>query len=321
MDNCYDILGVEKNASQDEIKKRFRELTLQYHPDKSKSGNAHDKFLRIKLAYETLSNPEKRRLHDIQIYGTDESYTEASTPYGDTGFTEERYQEIYEATKVHLYSLRHVVTTFFSWLLKKLNAGGQQVDANDFANALLEWYHGIDSEVFSHCQRISLLLPDTHDVLIKEFKKIQKISSNHVETVTKELVPGLVNIKKGNPLSPSQNSKYSTTTDFVAEEIALYDNYVKMWVTNLEEAVEVLRSLDSPNPKKLGQLVTKTIDYPKRMQMTVSFIDDWIDILTLKYYQKMDLQKKLKQPKEEESKEEPKDHVVTFADVLMEENR
>ena len=314
MDNCYDILGVEKNASQDEIKKRFRELTLQYHPDKSKSGNAHDKFLRIKLAYETLSDPEKRRLHDIQIYGTDESYTEASTPYGETGFTEERYQEIYEATKVHLYSLRHVVTTFFSWLLKKLNAGEPQVDANDFANALLEWYHGIDSEVFSHCQRISLLLPDAHDVLIKEYKKIQKISRNHVETVTKEFVPGLVNIKKGNPLSPSQNSKYSTTTDFVAEEKALFDNYVNMWVTNLGEAVEVLRSLlDSPNPKKLGQLVIKTIDYPKRMQMTVSFIDDWIDILTLKKYQS--LQKKLKQPKEEEPKKvTEEDHTVTFAD-------
>lgn len=311
MENCYNILDVDKNASQDEIKKRFRELTLEHHPDKSKSEDALDKFLRIRFAFDILSDPEKRRLHDIQIYGTDESYTEASTPYGDTGLTEERYQEIYEATNVHLHSLHHVVETFFTRPLEKLMAGGNSVSSDDFANYLLEWYHGIDSEMFSHCQRISLLFPRHHDVLINEFKKIQKISKNHVETVTKEFAQ----YQEGNPLSPSQNSKYSTTTDFVAEEQALFDNYVDVWMTHLKEAEEVLDQLNSPNPKKLGQLVIKTIDYPKLMQMTVSFIEDWIDILTLKYYQKMDLQKKLKQPNEEEPKEETMgDHVVTFAD-------
>ena len=164
-------------------------------------------WISFKFAFDTLSDPEKRRLHDIQIYGTDESYTEASTPYGDTGLTEESYQEIYEATKVHLHSLHHVIETFFTRPLEKLRAGGNSVSSDDFANYLLEWYHGIDSEVFSHCQRISLLLPDTHDVLIKEIKKIRKICGNHVETITKEAYPRLVNIiKKGGSLSPNQNS-------------------------------------------------------------------------------------------------------------------
>lgn len=172
MENCYDILGVDKNASEEKIKKQFRELTLEHHPDKSKSEDAHDKYLKIKLAYETLSDHEKRRLHDIQMYGTDESYTEASTPYRDTGLTEKKYEEIFEATKVHWHSLGRVIQTMPAWVMKQPDKN--HIPADDFANVLLEWYQGIDNEMFSHCQRISLLFPSTHDVLIKEIKKNTK---------------------------------------------------------------------------------------------------------------------------------------------------
>ena len=61
-DHYYKILGVEKNTSQDEIKKAFRELAHQHHPDK-KSGN-EAKFKEINEAYQVLSNPEKRVQYD-----------------------------------------------------------------------------------------------------------------------------------------------------------------------------------------------------------------------------------------------------------------
>lgn len=58
----YKILGVEKNASQDEIKKAFRKLAHEHHPDK-KTGNA-DKFKEANEAYSVLSDPQKRSQYD-----------------------------------------------------------------------------------------------------------------------------------------------------------------------------------------------------------------------------------------------------------------
>jgi molecular chaperone DnaJ len=58
----YDILGVSKNASQDEIKRAFRKLAHQYHPDKA-TGDA-EKFKEINKAYQTLSDEKKRSQYD-----------------------------------------------------------------------------------------------------------------------------------------------------------------------------------------------------------------------------------------------------------------
>lgn len=60
--NYYDILGVSKNASQEEIKKAFRKLAHEHHPDKE-SGSA-DKFKEINEAYQALGNPEKKKQYD-----------------------------------------------------------------------------------------------------------------------------------------------------------------------------------------------------------------------------------------------------------------
>ncbi|MEA2088820.1 MAG: molecular chaperone DnaJ [Patescibacteria group bacterium] len=62
MSDYYKILGVEKNASQDEIKKAFRKLAHKYHPDK-KHGD-EKKFKEINEAYQTLSNESKRKQYD-----------------------------------------------------------------------------------------------------------------------------------------------------------------------------------------------------------------------------------------------------------------
>jgi DnaJ family protein A protein 2 len=57
----YDLLGVKKNASTDEIKKAFRKLALKHHPDR---GGDKEKFQELNLAHETLTDPEKRQLYD-----------------------------------------------------------------------------------------------------------------------------------------------------------------------------------------------------------------------------------------------------------------
>jgi molecular chaperone DnaJ len=60
----YEVLGVQRNASPEEIKKAFRRLARQYHPDVNKSEDAADKFKEINEAYEVLSNEQKRAMYD-----------------------------------------------------------------------------------------------------------------------------------------------------------------------------------------------------------------------------------------------------------------
>ncbi len=65
----YQVLGISKNSSQDEIKKAYRKLALTYHPDKNKSKEAETKFKGINQAYEVLSDPKKKEAYDL--YGSD----------------------------------------------------------------------------------------------------------------------------------------------------------------------------------------------------------------------------------------------------------
>ncbi|VDO16705.1 unnamed protein product, partial [Brugia timori] len=60
----YDILNVKPNATLDEIKKSYRHLAKEHHPDKNPSNG--DKFKEISFAYEVLSNPERREVYDAR---------------------------------------------------------------------------------------------------------------------------------------------------------------------------------------------------------------------------------------------------------------
>jgi len=60
----YATLGVKRDASADEIKKAYRKLAKKYHPDVSKEKDAEEKFKDVQVAYDTLSDPEKRAAYD-----------------------------------------------------------------------------------------------------------------------------------------------------------------------------------------------------------------------------------------------------------------
>jgi DnaJ-class molecular chaperone len=80
----YEVLGITKSASAAEIKKAYRKLALQYHPDRNKGKDAETKFKEVTKAYEVLSDPQKRQTYDQFGHAAFEQGA-GQNPYGGAG--------------------------------------------------------------------------------------------------------------------------------------------------------------------------------------------------------------------------------------------
>lgn len=80
------MLGVEKTASETEIKKAYRKLALKYHPDKNSAPSAEGAFKSISAAFDCLSDSRKREMYDQCGHESEEAYAQAQARNGMHGF-------------------------------------------------------------------------------------------------------------------------------------------------------------------------------------------------------------------------------------------
>ncbi|CAH0192155.1 Chaperone protein DnaJ [Peribacillus simplex] len=90
----YEVLGLSKSASKDEIKKAYRKLSKQYHPDINKADDAADKFKEIKEAYEVLSDEQKKAHYD-QFGHTDPNQGFGGQDFGGFGGFEDIFSSFF----------------------------------------------------------------------------------------------------------------------------------------------------------------------------------------------------------------------------------
>ncbi len=114
----YKVLGVDKSASQDEIKKAFRQMAQKLHPDKP--GGDEKKFKEINEAYTVLSNPEKRKQYDT--FGSNFDGAQGGPAGGFGGFDFSGFQGGFNGQHVE-FDLGDIFSQFFGGGMRRTPKG------------------------------------------------------------------------------------------------------------------------------------------------------------------------------------------------------
>lgn len=145
MEDFYKILGVEKNASVDDIKKAYRKLALKYHPDVNKTKEAEEKFKEINEAYAVLSDEKKRQQYDT--YGHDNFNQRYSQ---DDIFRDFDFEQVFRD-----FGINFGGGGFSDNIFNDIFSNGQRSSGGDIGSDILahvdisleEAYNGVDKKI------------------------------------------------------------------------------------------------------------------------------------------------------------------------------
>ncbi|EQD56324.1 curved DNA-binding protein, partial [mine drainage metagenome] len=168
----YEILGVKRDASEQDIKKAYRRLARKYHPDVSKEAGAEERFKKISMAYEVLGNPEKRRAYDqLGAHAPGQDFRpppDWEQRYGTSGdFSEMNFSDLFEQILGGMNASRGRSTTGFgrtgSGRTGFGRTGSQRTAAPDLSAethiSLEEAFSGTERMVDLDGQRLRIRIP------------------------------------------------------------------------------------------------------------------------------------------------------------------
>jgi len=118
----YEVLGLSKSASKDEIKKSYRSLAKQYHPDRNKEADAETKFKEVQEAYEVLNDDQKRKAYDQYGFAGTQAFSGGSG-FGGSGFGGFNGFEGFQAD---LGGVEDLLGSFFGSSFGGFGFGGQE---------------------------------------------------------------------------------------------------------------------------------------------------------------------------------------------------
>ena len=143
----YNILGLSRNASKEEIKKSFRQLSLKYHPDRNATNeNAHGIFIVINNAYRILTNETTRKQYDAYL-----------DKYRNRAYAKLNYSKEYDPLVRNALSEFNYVFWDLEDLLKKLTDEllAQKNDEIDLYEYLLRLFKYLEEELLNENDRFS----------------------------------------------------------------------------------------------------------------------------------------------------------------------
>ena len=244
MKDLYKILGIDKSCNENDIKKAYKKLAFQYHPDKNNSSDAESKFREISEAYDILMNTDKRRMYDNFGYDSISGDIPQINPL-------ELFQSLFNVDFTGLGENMNSNIFVFSDLSSSPFLNSNPVMKYNLKCSLEDLYHGTQKEFSIHHQ-------------VKKDEAFIKKSTKYIINIKKGSKNGdNIVVKDGGNYIPELNLTEDLVIQIVEVEHPRYkrkddDLYIKEDITLCEALTGIdifIDHLDGPLNVKIDQIV------------------------------------------------------------------